>query len=124
MVRGRSWVVRSRSRVVRSRGRVVRSRGRSVFGLTSICNISDVSTITINTVSYSLDSSIGKSNIVTSRSGVSVTFFIGTKVNSSIVISNGISVVVCSWDISVCGGRGISRGWGIDRGRVVRGRWA
>ena len=116
MVRGRSWVVRSR-------GRVVRSRGRSVFGLTSICNISDVSTITINTVCYSLNSAIGKSNIVTSRSRVSITFFISTKVNSSIVISNGISVVVCSWDISICGGR-VVRGWGIDRGRVVRGWWA
>ena len=126
----RCWVVWGRlvNRcwwVVRSRSRVVRSRGRSVFSLTIICNISDVSTITINTVSYSLDSSIGKSNIVTSRSRVSVTFFIGTKVNSGIVISNSISVVVGSWDISISGGRVVrGRGWGIDRGRLVRSRWA
>ena len=108
--------------MVGGRGRVVRSRVRSwlvgfVVGLTSVLDISDISTISIiNTVSDSLDPAIGKGNIVASRGSISVTLFSGTKVSSGVVISNSIGVVVCWGDISVYWG-----GVAIDRGRVLRG---
>ena len=120
MVRGRSWVV-NRGRVVRSRGRFVWSGlVFGVLGFTRVGNISDISTISIiNTVSDSLDSAVGESNIVASRGSISVTLFSGTKVSSGVVISNGIGVVVCWGDISVYWG-----GVAIDGGRMIRGGWA
>ena len=74
MVRGRSWVV-NRSRVVGGRGRFVWSGlVFGVLGFTRVGNISDISTISIiNTVSDSLDSAVGESNIVASRGSISVT---------------------------------------------------
>ena len=118
MVRGRSWVV-NRGRVVRGRGRFVWSGlVFGVLGFTRVGNISDISTISIiNTVSDSLDSAVRESNIVASRGSISVTLFSGTKVGSRVVISNGISIVVCWGDISVYWG-----GMTISRGRE-RGRW-
>ena len=82
-----------------------------VFGFTRVLNISNISAITINTVSYSLDSAIRKGNIVASRGSISITVFSLTKVDSRVVISGGISIVV---------------NWGcirVDRGRSI-GRWA
>ena len=109
--------------MVGGRSRVVRSRVGSwlvgfVVGLTSVLNISDISTISIiNTVGDSLDPAIGKGNVVASRGSISITSLAVSKVNSGVVISGSISKVVCWRDISVCWGRGIGSG-------VVWGRWA
>ena len=102
--------------VVRSRSWVVRSRGRSVFGLASVCNISDISTITIDTVSYSLDSAIGKGNSVASRGSISITSFGLAEVNSRVVILGSIGIVVDRGSIRVDRGR-VTISWGRERGR-------
>ena len=81
--------------MIRSWGRVVRSwvvwgwvRGSlirfgfvfGVDGFSRVRNISDVTTISIiDMVGDSLDSTIGKSNIVRSRGSISITSFAGTK---------------------------------------------
>ena len=80
-----------------------------VFGFTRVLNISNISAITINTVSYSLDSAIGKGNIVASRGSISITVFSLTKVDSRVVISGGVSIVVNWGSIRVDRGRSISR---------------
>ena len=68
-----------------------------VFGFTGVLNISDVSAITINTVSYSLDSAIGKGNIVASRGGISVTALALSKVDSRVLLNtctpNGLNLL-------------------------------
>merc|ERR1719464_604393 len=81
---------------------------RGVHSFTGVSNISNVSTISIvNMVSDSLDSAVREGYIVASRGSVSVTSFSGTKVDSRIVISSGVS-----WG-----------NIGVDRGGAI-GRWA
>merc|ERR1719464_1641182 len=85
---------------------------RGVYGFTRVGNISNVSTISvINTVSDSLDSAVREGYVVASRGCISITSFSGTKVDSRVVISSGISIGVSRGDI------------GVDRGRAI-GRWA
>ena len=115
-------MVRCRGSMVnRCGGRLVnRCRGRlvgCVFGFTRVLNISDVSRISINTVCYSLDPAIGKGNIVASRGSISVTAFALSKVNSRVVISSGVDIVVSGGNIGVDGGGVVGRGGCI-------GRWA
>ena len=85
---------------------------RGVYGFTGVSNISNISTISvINMVSDSLDSAVREGYVVASRGCVSVTSFSGTKVDSRVVISSGVSI-------------GVSRGnIGVDRGGTI-GRWA
>ena len=80
-----------------------------VFGFTRVLNISDVSRISINTVCYSLDPAVGKGNIVASRGSISITAFALSKVDSRVVISSGVSIVVNWGGIRVDGGRSIGR---------------
>merc|ERR1719464_681828 len=85
---------------------------RGVHSFTGVSNISNVSTISIvNMVSDSLDSAIREGYVVASRGSVSVTSFSGTKVDSRVVISSGVSICVSRGDI------------GVDRGGAI-GRWA
>merc|ERR1719464_2579552 len=85
---------------------------RGIDGFARVSNISNVSTISvINMVSDSLDPAVREGYIVASRGCVSVTSFSGTKVDSRVVISSGVSI-------------GVSRGnIGVDRGGAI-GRWA
>jgi hypothetical protein len=98
------------------------SWGRCVDGLSRVRDISDVARVGIgNIVGDGLDAAIGKSNTVSTVGGVAVSVLIGRKVNSTVLVINSISVVVCWRNISVDGGgaisgsRGISwsRGWGV-----------
>ena len=85
---------------------------RGVYGFTGVSNISNISTISvINTVSDSLDSAVREGYVVASRGSVSVTSFSGTKVDSRVVISSGVSIGVSWGNI------------GVDRGGAI-GRWA
>ena len=85
---------------------------RGVDCFTRISDISNVTTISvINTVSDSLDSAVREGYVVASRGCVSVTSFSGTKVDSRVVISSGVSIGVCWGNI------------GVDRGGAI-GRWA
>merc|ERR1719464_2034360 len=85
---------------------------RGVYGFTGVSNISNVSTISIiNTVSNSLDSAVREGYVVASRGCVSVTSFSGTKVDSRVIISSGVSIGVSWGNI------------GVDRGGAI-GRWA
>ena len=91
-----------------------------VFGFTRVLNISDVSRISINTVCYSLDPAVGKGNIVASRGSISVTAFALSKVDSRVVISSGVDIVVSRGDIGVdrggCIGRRARGSNGSDKG--------
>ena len=80
-----------------------------VFGFTRVLNISNVSRISVHTVCYSLDSAIRKGNIVASRGGISIPAFALSKVDSRVVISGGVSIVVNWGSIRVDRGRSISR---------------
>ena len=113
-------VVRCRGCVVNRCRLVGRCRCRlvgCVFGFTRVLNISNISRISIHTVGYSLDSAIGKGNIVASRGGISVTAFALSKVDSRIVISSGVDIVVSGGNI------GVDRGGVVGRGGCI-GRWA
>ena len=88
-----------------------------VFGFTRVLNISNVSRISINTVCHSLDPAVRKGNIVASRGSISVTAFALSKVDSRVVISSGVDIVVSRGNIGVDGGSMV--GWG---GCI--GRWA
>ena len=86
---------------------------RSVFGFTSVFDVSDVSAMSIvNMVSHNLESAIGKSNTVFARGSISVTVFILTKVSSRVVIGHSILVIVHRRDIGISGGRSVGRGSG------------
>ena len=91
---------------------------RGVDCFTRISDISNVSTISIiNTVSNSLDPAVREGYVVTSRGCVSITSFSGTKVDSRVVISSGVDIVVSGGNIGVDGGSVVGRGGCI-------GRWA
>ena len=71
--------------------------GRLVFiimGFAAVSNFSNVSGVSIIRVSHSLGTTIGQENMVRSAGSISVSGFILTKVESSIVILDGIVVVV------------------------------
>ena len=74
-----------------------------VFGFSGVLNIGNVSAISINTISYGLDSAIGKGNVVASRGCVSITVLSLSKVDSRVIVGSGISEVVCGGDIRVDG---------------------
>ena len=68
-----------------------------VFSVIRILNISDVSRITVNFVSYSLETAIRQLNIVFSAGSVTISWFILTKVNTWITIIYTITITVKSW---------------------------
>merc|ERR1719468_1436297 len=81
-----------------------------IFGFTRVLNISNVSRISVHTVCYSLDPAVGKGNIVASRGSISVTAFALSKVDSRVVISSGINIVVSGGNIRVDRGSMVGRG--------------
>ena len=71
----------------------------------------NISRITISSVVLdNLGTAIWEDNTVFAIGGVSITSFIGSKVDSSIFISNSVFVLVFSWDISVSW---LFVGWGM-----------
>ena len=127
MVR-RSGLV-SRGRLV-GRGRLV-SRGRVVlgggfvrrfvvivFGLSAVGNVSNITAVSIDGVFHGLGTAIRQQNVVRSMSGISISVLILTVVKTSIVILDGISVVVGGVSIFVFG---FMVGWGrfVGGGRLV-----
>ena len=100
-----------------SRGRVV-FWGGFVFGLSTVRNIGNIATVSINRVCHGLGTAIGQQNVVRSTGGITISRLILTKVKSSIVILDGIVVVVGRVGIFVLR---FVVGWGgfVGRGRLV-----
>ena len=99
-------------------GRFVRRFVVIVFGFSTVRNISNVATVSIDRVFHSLDTAIRQQNMVRSAGGITISGFILTKVKSSIVILDGIVVVVSGVGIFIFG---FMVGWGgfVGRGRLV-----
>jgi hypothetical protein len=126
----RSWAIRSRHN---NWGRGIRSWcwgiswGRCVDGLSRVLDISNIA-IAISSVGDSLETTIGKVDVVFSIGVVTFTCLTGSKVGSTVCVRHSIVVVVGWNSVGVGGlstiswGRGISWGWGIDWGRCVLSR--
>ena len=96
----RSWFIR-RSWGVVGRGFVDWLVG-IITWFSCVCYFNNVSRVPISSVVlYMLGTAIGKDNAVFTIGRVTVTSFVGTKVNSSIFVSYSIFVLVFCWDISV-----------------------
>ena len=117
----------SRGRVIsRFGGRVVRL-GLRVDRGTFIFDISNKSILVISSVGHSLDTAIGKSNLVRSRNGFAVSGLLGIEFGARVIISNtvlesigfGCFIDVLGW----VRGRGVIRSWGIGGGRGVVRSW-
>jgi hypothetical protein len=141
----RSWAVRSRpvrSWPVRSWGRSVDgcwgsnnnwgwgirswswgiSWGSSIDGLSRILDISNI-TIAISSVGDSLETTIGKVDVVFSVGVVTFTSLAGSKVGSTVCVRHSIVIVVGRNGVRVGRLSTISLGWSIDRCRCInRGR--
>ena len=121
VVRG-SWLVRCGRVVDRLRGvfggRFVRRFMVIVFGFSTVRNIGNIATVSIDRVFHSLDTAIRQQNMVRSAGGITISGFILTEVKSSIVILDGIVVVVGGVGVFVFG---FVVGWGgfVGRGRLV-----
>ena len=107
-------------------GRFVRRFMVIVFGFSTVRNISNVATVSINRVFHSLDTAIRQQNMVRSAGGITISGFILTKVKSSIVILDGIVVVVSGVSVFVLGfmigwGGIVGRGWVVGWGWLVNG---
>ena len=89
-----------------------------VVGFPAVSDLSNVSGVPIVRVSHSLGTAIGQENVVRSACGIPIAGFIFTKVKSSIVILDGIVVIVSGVGVFVFG---FMVGWGgfVGRGRVV-----
>ena len=108
----------SRGRVIsRFGGRVVRlglgvDRGAFVF------DISNITVVVISGVGHSLDTAIGKSNLVRSRNGFAVSGLLSVEFGSRVFIGDTVCesirlrglIVVRSWGIG--GDRGVVGSWG------------
>ena len=97
-----------------------------VFGFSTVRNISNITTVSINRVFHSLDTAIRQQNMVRSAGGITISGFILTKVKSSIVILDGIVVVVSRVGVFIFGfviGRGgfVGGSWVVSWGRFVGG---
>ena len=101
-------------------GRVVRL-GLRVDRGTFVFDISDIAVVVISSVGHSLDTTIGKSNLVRSGNGFAISGLLGVEFGTRVIISNtvlesigfGCLINVLGW----------VRGRGIDRGRGVIGSW-
>merc|ERR1712038_799319 len=103
----------SRSGLVRG-GRVV------VMGLARVCHISDVSGVAIsNSVSDGLGAAIGQQNMVLAVGGITITGFIGTKVDTVVVIIDIVSIVVLGGFFMVSGSRLVSGSGLVNGSRLV-----
>ena len=98
----------SRGRVVLG-GRFVRRFMVIVFGLSAVGNISNITAVSIDSVFHGLGTAIRQQNVVGTVSGITISGFILTKVKSSIVILDGISVVVSGVGVFIFG---FMVGWG------------
>ena len=77
-----------------------------VFGFTrfaTVCDISNITTITINSVSHSLDSTIWKSNMVLTIGTITIAMFIGTKIKTRVFIFDDIGIFIICGSIFICG---------------------
>ena len=110
-------------------GRVVRGFGRfmirrlvvfGVFGFTRVSNISNIATISVNGVSHSLGTTVGKEDTVVSVGSITITVFFSSKVNWGITVAvlNSISVVV-SWGSIFVFGFMVRRCGLVRRSRLV-----
>ena len=88
-------------------------RGRGIDGLTRVLDVSNV-TIGISGVGDSLETAIGKGNVVLSVGVVSIASLRGTKVSSAQGISNSVVVVVGRDSVGV---DGLGNDWAIAWGR-------
>ena len=79
-----------------SRCRLVSRCGFVFLGISGILNICNISTVSVNTVGYSLGTAIGEENIVCATGSVAISGLTLTKVDSSIVIFYVISIFVAS----------------------------
>jgi hypothetical protein len=130
-----SWPVRSRCWAVRSRGRHNNwswgigswgwgiSWGWGVDGLSGVLDISNVSSVGIRGVGNSLETTIGKGNVVFSLGGISVAVLRSTEVSTAVSVIDSIGVVVCWGNIGVNWGRSVSGGRCVSRGRGIDGCW-
>lgn len=111
---------------------------RSIMSLTLVSDISDVSGVSIsNAVSHNLGTAIGKSHAVFAGGSISISLFVGSKVGSRVVISDGISEIV-HWGCIIsgfmvrcgfvggfvwCGSRFVGCGSWVGDGFVDYGSW-
>ena len=68
-----------------------------VLGNSFVGNISDIATISINSVFNMLSAAIGKSNGIATGSGISVAVFAGRESSFGVIILDSVSVFVYSW---------------------------
>ncbi len=100
-----------------------------VLGLTLVPHISDVARVAIlNVVGHNLGTTVGKGNTVLAVGGIAVTGLVLVEVGASVVVGNGVGVLILGGDISVggllVGGPAIGGGGGGigSRGGVVGSR--
>ncbi len=92
-------------------------RGGVVAGLTLIPHVSNVAGVGIGgVVGHDLDTAVGKGYTVLAVGGIVVTSLVLAEVDTSVVILDGVLVLVLGWHIGVggllVGGGAVSRGRG------------
>ena len=115
----------SRGRVIsRFGGRVVRL-GLGVDWGAFVFDISDITVVVISGVGHSLDTAIGKSNLVRSRNGFAVSGLLSVEFGSRVVIGNTVLESIRLGGLIVVRGLGgrVIGSWGIGGGRGVVGSW-
>lgn len=103
--------------VSRSRGTVW--LGLWVLSLTLVCNISNISSISVYSVGNLLQSAVRKSNIVTSAGGISISILVGTIVVWGVVVlgkNQRYSSCLKTWNVPAY----LDRVWIRVLGRFIR----
>ena len=90
-----------------------------LLGVARVLNISDITVVSIDGIGHSLGATVGKEDVVLASDGSTVGILASSKVDSSIVINNIVSVVVVSR--SVVFGLVVGGGGFVRRGGFVRG---
>merc|ERR1712029_1105955 len=85
-------------------GGVVRL-GLGVDGGTFVFDISNVSVVAVSSVGHSLDTAIGKGNLIRSRNGFAISGLLSVKLSTRVVIGNTVLESIR------LGGFIIDRGW-------------
>ena len=103
--------------------------GLRVVGFASVLYISDVSRVVISDmISYGLGTTIGQQNVVLAVGSVTIAGFVSTKMETSVIILDGIAIVVVSGSIFVSGfmvrrSGMVGRSGLVNGCRVVSGSW-
>merc|ERR1712223_1148217 len=94
-----------------------------VLGSSFVGNIGNVTVVVVSSIGYSLNTSVGKVDLVRSTDSLAISSLLGVEVGAGVIISNTVlegvwfwGLIVSSWGVVWSWGWGVVWGWSSGHG--------